>query len=110
MLIVLVCQAMYPWRFNMGFIGFFRSFSGDGSLALFPGFPGAPAPSAGTLRAGPDPSIAAAKLQSSNSLDANQLLMLSLQEARMKLDDSISKRNAEIQFLNTAISGATGAR
>ncbi len=100
-------QAMYPGASTWDLLGSSGASQGTGPGSL-PGLPGAPAPSAGTLRAGPDPTIAAAKLQSSNSL-MQTAVNAKLQEAQMKLQDSIAKRNAEVQFLNTAISGATGA-
>ncbi len=100
-------QAMYPGASTWDLLGSSGASQGTGPGSL-PGLPGAPAPSAGTLRAGPDPTIAAAKLQSSNSL-MQTAVNAKLQEAQLKLQDSISRRNAEVQFLNTAISGATGA-
>ncbi len=100
-------QAMFPGASTWDLLGSSGASQGTGPGSL-PGLPGAPAPSAGTLRAGPDPTIAAAKLQSSNSL-MQTAVNAKLQEAQLKLQDSISRRNAEVQFLNTAISGATGA-
>ncbi len=100
-------QAMYPGASTWDLLGSSGASQGTGPGSL-PGLPGAPAPSAGTLRAGPDPTIAAAKLQSSNSL-MQTAVNAKLQESQMKLQDAISRRNAEVQFLNTAISGATGA-
>ncbi len=100
-------QSMFPGASTWDLLGSSGASQGTGPGSL-PGLPGAPAPSAGTLRAGPDPSIAAAKLQSSNSL-MQTAVNAKLQEAQMKLQDSISRRNAEVQFLNTAIAGATGA-
>ncbi len=100
-------QAMYPGASTWDLLGSSGASQGTGPGSL-PGLPGAPAPSAGTLRSGPDPAIAAAKLQSSNSL-MQTAVNAKLQEAQLRMQDSIAKRNAEIQFLNTAISGATGA-
>ncbi len=100
-------QAMYPGASTWDLLGSGNAGQGTGPGSL-PGLPGAPAPSAGTLRSGPDPSIAAAKLQSSNAL-MQTAVNAKLQEAQLKQQDAIARRNAEIQFLNTAISGATGA-
>ncbi len=100
-------QAMYPGASTWDLLGSSGASAGTGPGSL-PGIPGAPPPSAGTMRSGPDPTIAAAKLQSSNAA-MQTAVNAKLQQSQMQLQDAISRRNAEVQFLNTAISGATGA-
>ncbi len=100
-------QAMYPGASTWDLLGSSGASAGTGPGSL-PGIPGAPPPSAGSMRSGPDPTIAAAKLQSSNSM-MQTAVNAKLQESQMRLQDAISRRNSEVQFLNTAISGATGA-
>ena len=82
MLIVLVCRQCIPGASTWDLLGSSGASQGTGPGSL-PGLPGAPAPSAGTMRAGPDPTIAAAKLQSSNSL-MQTAVNAKLQEAQMK--------------------------
>lgn len=94
---------MFPGASTWDLLGSGGASSGTGPGSL-PGLPGSP-PSQGTMRSGPDPAIAAAKLQSSNAA-MQTAVNAQLQTQQMSLQSSIAQRNAAISFLNTAIQGA----
>jgi len=96
--------SMFPGASTWDLLGSSGASSGTGPGSL-PGLPGAPAPSMGTQRSGPDPAIAAAKLQSSNAA-MQTAVSAQLQTQQMQLQNSIAQRNAAIAFMNTAIQGA----
>ena len=80
------------------------SASGAGPGAV-PGIPGMPNPSMGTQRSGPDPSVVAAKLNA-NSQAMQTISSAKIAQAQMQTQENIARRNALIEFMNTAIAGA----
>ena len=97
-------QALFPGASTWDLLGSSGASGGTGPGAL-PGAPGVPTPSAGTLKSGPDPAIFAARMQANSQMQSNAL-QANLQSQQMRLQDSIAKRNAVLQFMNTAIAGA----
>ena len=97
-------NALFPGASTWDLLGSSGASGGTGPGAL-PGAPGVPTPSAGTLKSGPDPAIFAARMQANSQMQANAL-QANLQSQQMRLQDSIARRNAMIQFMNTAIAGA----
>ena len=96
-------QAQYPGASTWDLLsGGTASGAGPGSV---PGIPGMPPPSAGTQRSGPDPAVVAAKLNS-NSSAMQTIANAKIAQQQMATQENIAKRQAVIDFMNTAIQGA----
>ena len=95
--------AQYPGASTWDLLsGGSASSAGPGAV---PGLPGMGAPSMGTSRSGPDPSVALAKVQA-DSQAMQTIAQAKIAGAQMRVQEGIAKRNALISFMNTAIEGA----